>query len=513
MVVPALKQNMQFELRKGLHYLAVVWAMALLWHAPSRIYYLIGIPALIYAVDYFFGFFIRNTLIENAHFERYCVHGGVSLYFKNPQNWGEKPKTSYVYIMCPWISKNQWHAFTMFPEPTKENHTMLCIGASGDWTKELHDKIKVPSFKSLYVQGPYLSEFSDLAVTTSNAIAVASGIGITPTLSLMLNYAGKKRVNIIWMCREAGLIEYILHKVDIEALTKNSYAFIYYTGKRELALPKNLPVNLFIFTSTSRPKLEETIAGIVTSIHSGEDLPEELYEAQLDIANVPFKKRMQVALTRVLQIYGADEMFAYAVEQTQKEVFQHAKDESAMDDYDPEAVPLTGNPRRHSMLSFPEDAVSLEGLGAMIEEFCGGIGEYSSADLEEVFNLIDRYDTGFIDREDYDAFLVVLTKKESHRQSAKSKELATHIDRMLTKSLHTKSMHGLSVHKSNHLGRRCSLQETVNLMRSMINESDKKDVFHDWSIFYCGGSNVIKKNLKDIAKKYGLAFAVEKFDW
>jgi len=382
---------------------------------------------------------------------------------------------------------------------------MLCIGASGDWTKELHDKIKVPSFKSLYVQGPYLSEFSDLAVTTSNAIAVASGIGITPTLSLMLNYAGKKRVNIIWMCREAGLIEYILHKVDIEALTKNSYAFIYYTGKRELALPKNLPVNLFIFTS--RPKLEETITGIVTSIHSGEDLPEELYEAQLDIANVPFKKRMQVALTRVLQIYGADEMFAYAVEQTQKEVFRHAKDESAMDDYDPEAVPLTGNPRRHAMLSFPEDAVSLEGLGAMIAEFCGGIGEYSSADLEEVFNLIDRYDTGFIDREDYDAFLAFLTKKQSHRQS--TIELASRMDRILTKSLHTKAAHTMSLDTFQSLHR----QKAMRFMKSMINESDKKDVFHDWSIFYCGGSNGIKKNLKDIAKKYGLVFTVEKFDW
>ena len=184
-----------------------------------------------------------------------------------------------------------------------------------------------------------------------------------------------------------------------------------------------------------------------------------------------------------------------------------------MDDYDPEAVPLMGNPRRHSMLSFTEDAVSLEGLGAMIAEFCGGIGEYSSSDLEEVFNLIDRYDTGFIDREDYDAFLVVLTKKESDRQSAKSKELATHIDRMLTKSLHTKSMHGLSVHKSFHQGRRSSLQETVNLMKSMINESYSKGIFRDWSIFYCGGSNGIKKNLKEIAKKYGLAFAVEKLDW
>lgn len=87
-----------------------------------------------------------------------------------------------------------------------------------DWTKELHDKIKVPCLRPMYVIGPFKSEFSDTAVTTSNAIAVASGIGITPTLSMILNYVDKKRVNVVWMCRDAGLIEYILHKVDIGAM-------------------------------------------------------------------------------------------------------------------------------------------------------------------------------------------------------------------------------------------------------------------------------------------------------
>ena len=83
MVVPVLKQKIPFELRKGLHYLVIVWAIALLWHAPSRIYYLIGVPALIYALDYFFGFFIRNTLIENAYFERYGEKGVAVSYKSN----------------------------------------------------------------------------------------------------------------------------------------------------------------------------------------------------------------------------------------------------------------------------------------------------------------------------------------------------------------------------------------------------------------------------------------------
>jgi ferric-chelate reductase len=161
--------------------------------------------------------------------------------------------------MCPWISKWQWHAFTMFPDPTKKDHTMICIGASGDWTKEMYNKIKSPCHRSLFVLGPFASEFSDMALHTTNALAIASGIGITPTLSLMLSYAGKKRINIIWMCRDAGLIEYFLHKLDIFTVTKNSFALIYYTGKEELVLPKNLPLNFFIFQY--RPNLEQVSEG------------------------------------------------------------------------------------------------------------------------------------------------------------------------------------------------------------------------------------------------------------
>ena len=408
------------------------------------------------------------------------------------------PKTSYLYIMCPWISKYQWHAFTMFPQPDKPNHTMLCIGASGDWTKELHEKIKVPGYKSFYALGPYLSEFSDRAVTTSNAIAVASGIGITPTLSLMMNYAGKKRINIIWMCRDAGLVEYVLHRFQIEAVTKNSYAFIYYTGKRELALPKNLPVNLFIFNC--RPNLEESITNIITSIESGEDLPEDVHDTQLKIANISFEKRMQVALGRVLGIYGADEMFEYAVEETQKIMFQLSEEaQEELDDCDVEAAPLMRK------VAAPDDEVCLKGLDAMISKFCGGIGEYSQAELKEVFNQIDKDSTGFIDKEEMDIFFdVLMVEKNCSRHSVRTKELSSHMDKVASKR---KSFGG------RHDARMNMLQPSKALidMRSLINESNEK--FNDWSIFYCGGSKAIEKNLKEISQKYGVPYAKEAFGW
>ncbi len=72
-----------------------------------------------------------------------------------------------------------------------------------------------------------------------------------------------------------------------------------------------------MFIIRCRPNLENTITGIITAIHSGEGIPEELYEKQKKIANAPFRKRMMIAMTRVRNIYDEDYMFAYAVKETE----------------------------------------------------------------------------------------------------------------------------------------------------------------------------------------------------
>ena len=81
MCIPALKRRISFEARKCLHYLFWVWALALMWHAPSRIFYLIGVPLAIYCADFLVGLFVRTHLIENVYFERYGRNGvAVSIY-------------------------------------------------------------------------------------------------------------------------------------------------------------------------------------------------------------------------------------------------------------------------------------------------------------------------------------------------------------------------------------------------------------------------------------------------
>jgi predicted ferric reductase len=67
----------------------------------------------------------------------------------------------------------------------------------GDWTKALHDVVKVPTTRPVFIAGPYASPFAT-ALNYDNLILVASGIGITPALSIMRNPKGTKRVNLIW---------------------------------------------------------------------------------------------------------------------------------------------------------------------------------------------------------------------------------------------------------------------------------------------------------------------------
>jgi len=51
MTVPYLKKRISFEWRKLLHYLCIVWGVALMFHAPQRIFWLVGIPVFVYVAD------------------------------------------------------------------------------------------------------------------------------------------------------------------------------------------------------------------------------------------------------------------------------------------------------------------------------------------------------------------------------------------------------------------------------------------------------------------------------
>ena len=47
----------------------------------------------------------------------------------------------------------------------------------------------------------------------------------------------------------------------------------------------------------------------------------------------------------------------------------------------------------------------------------------------------------------------------------------------------------------------------------MTDDSSGEKPLEEWSMFYCGGSNAIVKDLKEISNRYDIDLALEKFDW
>lgn len=84
-----------------------------MFHAPQRIFWLIGVPFFCYCADNLVEMFSKTYLIESAYFER-LSESACLITFDNPPGFA-KMNSAYVYIMIPWISKKQNHAFTIFP--------------------------------------------------------------------------------------------------------------------------------------------------------------------------------------------------------------------------------------------------------------------------------------------------------------------------------------------------------------------------------------------------------------
>lgn len=100
---------MTFEWRKGMHMLSIVWGIALCFHAPEmQIFWLMGVPVVIYLIDAAIGLYFRTWMIESTLFFR--LDSGSAMQFANPPGF-ELKGASYVLVLLPWISKYQWHAF------------------------------------------------------------------------------------------------------------------------------------------------------------------------------------------------------------------------------------------------------------------------------------------------------------------------------------------------------------------------------------------------------------------
>ena len=104
------------------------------------------------------------------------------------------------------------------------------------------------------------------------------------TLQVINHHAKTRKVNLVWSCRDPGLVQFYLEQL---AFTNSAWNLIYYTGKEPLLIARDLPANVLLLKG--RPELDhtsvvsmDTVRWIIYGIETGEGLPEDMIEEALD---------------------------------------------------------------------------------------------------------------------------------------------------------------------------------------------------------------------------------------
>lgn len=122
----------------------------------------------------------------------------------------------YVKISFPWLPneklKHQWHPFSIAPVSIG-NHLktklMLYLQVEGDWTEHVHECVMRTGngySRPLILCGPFASPFN-ASIMHDYLFLVASGIGITPSLSVLARLGKYRHICVLWMSRDAELIK------------------------------------------------------------------------------------------------------------------------------------------------------------------------------------------------------------------------------------------------------------------------------------------------------------------
>lgn len=389
MLFTKLRLKIDFTWRKALHYLSLVWGISICFHAPARsIGIIMGVAVGVYGLDWLYGYFFKIYRAETLMFTR--IGQAVEVAWEHPKGF-VSDGAGYVYICLPWISKSEWHAFSLIKHPTLSNHSCLCMAAVGDWTKAVHLALTKPSSRPGWLYGPFPSPFST-ATNFDHLIAIASGIGITPSISAIVNLSGTRKVHLIWMCRDADLVEFYMKNTQFD---DDAWSFIFYTGKRALCLGDE-PTNPHIKVLLGRPDLEQLIKALVDNESNGTPMPAALMARANEVAKKLYGKRASLygekaspaercvaAVERAMASYSFTEMYAIALANT-------------------EAV--NGEP--------PSQA-SLTGFVKMFHTVCGCHIGLTDEQLAEQFRTVDTNGDGLLSLDELESIMDSLRKAKA----------------------------------------------------------------------------------------------------
>lgn len=221
---------LKYELFWYTHHLFVIFYIAYILHGTGCFvktdngkcmpYYSSFVSAPVFLV-----YFLERVLREFRKEGRIVsvIYSGDTLKIKVPRNNMKYLPGHYILLKCGDISQGQWHPFTITSSP-EEKDIEVSIRCLGDWTFKIRDLLlektsnnsELPLVK---IDGPFGSPI-DTICNYSAVILVASGIGITPYIS-MLKYIVKndpesmtiKKIDLIWVNRDPRYFEWFNEEI------------------------------------------------------------------------------------------------------------------------------------------------------------------------------------------------------------------------------------------------------------------------------------------------------------
>ena len=325
----------------------------------------------------------------------------------------------------------------------------------------VYQALSKPTSRPGWLYGPFPSPFST-AIGYDNLICVASGIGITPSISSIVHLAETRVVHLIWTCRDADLVEFYLNQVQFD---DNAWSFIFYTGKRQLVLG-NKPKNPRVKVCLGRPNLEELIVALVDSTDHCRPMPRKLLEKAAEAEDKIYKKtptaRIADALERGMITYNPAEMFQMALDAT----------EPVVDGKPPESASLDGfTSMVRTVCSFPDETVTDEELASHLK-------------------AADTDGNGTFDEDEIAQVVETLRKQIAAQAQALIDEVQLDLEAQATPD---------------------QLQRNTSL--SHASRQERKDMIDAWQIMYCGGAPPVVKTLEGVTEKYGIPLKIESFAW
>ena len=501
-----LRQRFSWEARTTAHGLYWVMVVALMFH-----HWFLRLALLVvfgcYLTDRVYCIFCMTEHIEVSEFT--WVGSGTLVTFDTPST--TISGKGYVEILVPFLSKYQWHPFSVFPSATEKGRSSVFIQASGDWSRALHDEIALGTTRPIWIRGPFVSPF-DSAVGFDNIVLVATGIGITPVLAIIDRFRGARRVPLVWICREASLVEFFLCHFTFD---EDSITVIFYTGKVPLnvAIPKNVAI------FKSRPDLNVVMPTVIRCTAERTPLPSHFlakHAAQGALGGAGEASQLNLPIRAAYDIGGGIEDGMGLNEKFEKLIVNVAEAEGLDARHIMEYFEVGGN----GMISEVQFYKGLRRLMPQGEKYLGSYQVTTDLAELETSSLLLPADEEIAESRNSVFGLMISTDPENllfyleGRRDFSARVLEQKLQVLIGDvHLHAKDVLASWTTTTEFTEASTEAKERAVTDAQFLHGIGIDNMRRNWCTLYCGGSKNVIANLEQVSEKFGPQLKVESFDW